>query len=186
MYGAGSAKISEQVNKDGGRMTPKQAQGVINDYFGSFWKLKEWIEKTKKQIEKQAYIYSPFGRKRRLPNVRSENKGIRGHEVRSGINFIVQSVSSDINLLGAIDAHNWLKNLSSVGARNTKIFALVHDSVLAEVPIDFIDEYCAILKECIQRDRGIMIPGCPVGCDFEIGDDYSFEKYEKLYGTNLS
>ena len=31
-------------------------------------------------------------------------------------------------------------------------------------------------------DRGIKIPGAPVGCDFEIGDDYSMGKFEKQYG----
>ena len=181
MYGAGSSKISEQVTKDGGSMSPKQAQGVINEYFGAFWKLKEWLNEAKEVIEHQAFIYSPFGRKRRLPNVRSDNKGIRGHEVRSGINFIVQSASSDINLLGAIDMHQYIK---STGMK-ARIFALVHDSILAEVPNEEIDHYKEKLQEFIQLDRGVMIPGCPVGCDFEVGDDYSFGKFVKKYDSEL-
>ena len=63
----------------------------------------------------------------------------------------------------------------------SKIFALVHDSILAEVPEDEIDFYCEMLKKFIQMDRGISIPGAPVGCDFEIGDDYSMGKFEKQY-----
>jgi DNA polymerase I-like protein with 3'-5' exonuclease and polymerase domains len=63
----------------------------------------------------------------------------------------------------------------------SKIFALVHDSILAEVPEDEIDFYCENLKKFIQLDRGISIPGAPVGCDFEIGDDYSMGKFEKQY-----
>ena len=182
MYGAGANKIAEQVTKDGGSMSARQAQAVIDDYFNSFWKLKEWLEKTKEKIENQAYIYSPFGRKRRLPNVRSDNRGVRGHEVRSGVNFIVQSVSSDINLMGAIDMNDYIKAHSM----KSKIFALVHDSVLAEVPDAEVDEYCELLKGYIQTDRGIMIPGCPVGCDFEIGDDYSFGKFDKVYGDDFN
>ena len=185
LYGSGATTVSEAVNKEGGNMTPRQAQAVIKDYFNTFWKLKEWIDETKEFIEANAYIYSPLGRKRRLPNVRSDNKGIRGHEVRSGLNFIIQSVASDINLLGAIDMHNWLRVQSDTGARDTRIFALVHDSVLAEVPEHYIETYCKMLKECIQTDRGVSIPGCPVGCDFEIGDDYSFGKYEKKYGDEI-
>jgi len=178
MYGAGASKISEQVTKDGGNMSVRQAKAVIDDYFGSFWKLKEWIDETKAFIEKNAYVYSPFGRKRRLPNVRSDNKGIRGHEVRSGLNFIVQSVSSDINLLGAIDMHNYILTSNM----DAKIFALVHDSVLAEVKESEVEEYCQKLQQFIQTDRGVSIPGCPVGCDFEIGDDYSFGKFDDIYG----
>ena len=37
----------------------------------------------------------------------------------------------------------------------------------------------------VQKDRGVSIPGTPIGCDFEIGDDYSMGKYEKQYGNNL-
>ena len=64
-----------------------------------------------------------------------------------------------------------------------RIFALVHDSILAEVPEDEIDVYSEKLKYWIQKDRGIIIPGAPVGCDFEIGDDYSMGKFEKQYGV---
>jgi DNA polymerase I-like protein with 3'-5' exonuclease and polymerase domains len=62
-----------------------------------------------------------------------------------------------------------------------KIFALVHDSILAEVPEDEIEEYSQKLQELIQKDRGLSIPGTPIGCDFDVGDDYSFGKYEKKY-----
>ena len=55
-------------------------------------------------------------------------------------------------------------------------------TLLAEVREDYIEEYSDILLECVQKDRGISIPGSPVGCDFEIGDDYSMGKFEKKYG----
>ena len=64
----------------------------------------------------------------------------------------------------------------------SRIFALVHDSILAEVPEEEVEEYCELLQTYIQQDRGIFIPGAPVGCDFEIDTDYSMGKYEKLYG----
>lgn len=180
MYGAGARKISEQVTKDSGvYFSPTEAQEVIDDYFRSFHKLKDWIETNKKFIEQNGFIYSVFGRKRRLPNVGSKDRGIKGHSVRSGLNFLVQSVASDINLLGAIDTHAELK----VRGYKAKIFALVHDSILAEVPDEEVDGYCAILLRNVQKDRGVSIPGTPVGCDFDIGDDYAFGKYEKKYGN---
>ena len=172
LYGASAGKISEQAG-----ISVREAQGVINDYFTTFWKLKEWLDACKESIKRDAFIYSPLGRKRRLPNVRSDNGGIQGHEIRSGVNFVVQSVSSDINLLGAIDMHAWLKS----AGMDAKIFALVHDSVLAEVKEECVEEYSAKLMEFIQMDRGVSIPGCPVGCDFEVGDDYSMGKFEEQY-----
>ena len=57
----------------------------------------------------------------------------------------------------------------------------MHDSILAEVPEDEVEIYCSNLKSFVQKDRGVSIPSCPVGCDFEIGDDYSFGKWESYY-----
>ena len=42
------------------------------------------------------------------------------------------------------------------------------------------------LQHFVQLDRGVSIPGAPVGCDFEIGEDYSMGKFEKMYGNYLS
>jgi len=177
MYGAGPTKISYQVTKDGGNLSVLQAKRVIKDYFNTFWKLEEWIEERKAEIMRNGRIYSHFGRRRRLDEVKSDNKGIQSHAVRSGLNFLVQSVASDINLLGAIEAHNELKQKNI----DAQIFALVHDSVLAEVREDLVEKYSDILKKSIQKDRGVSIPGCPIGCDFQVGKDYSMGKYEECY-----
>ena len=139
MYGAGPKKISEQVSKDSGKyFSTTEAKEVIDDYFAQFHGLKSWLDKSKQFIQDNGFIYSYFGRKRRLPNVFSEDKGIAAHEVRSGINFLVQSIASDVNLLGAIDSH---KEVKERGMR-AQIFALVHDSILAEVDEEEVEDYC--------------------------------------------
>jgi DNA polymerase I-like protein with 3'-5' exonuclease and polymerase domains len=80
-------------------------------------------------------------------------------------------------MLGAIDMQKYIRS-TGMGA---KIFALVHDSILAEVPEDEVDHYVEKLKHFVQLDRGLTIPGCPIGCDFDIGDDYSMGKFEDKY-----
>jgi len=183
MYGAGPAKISEQVTKDSGKYFSKsEAQEVISDYFKAFHKLKAWIDDNQKFIEQNGFIYSFFGRKRRLPNVESTDAAIRSHSVRSGLNFLVQSAASDINLLGAIDMGEYIK----AKGMKARIFALVHDSILAEVPEDEIEHYKEKLLDFVQLDRGLSIPGAPIGCDFEIiHEDYSNGKFSKLYGDTV-
>jgi len=179
MYGAGPKKISEQVTKDSGTyFSVSEAKEVIDDYFKEFHKLKKWIEDNQKFIEQNGFVYSYFGRKRRLPNVASEDAGIRSHSVRSGLNFLVQSTASDINLLGAIDMHEHIR----ANKMKARIFALVHDSILAEVPEDEVDAYSDALRHYIQLDRGVSIPGAAVGCDFDVHEDYSLGKFEKQYG----
>ena len=139
----------------------------------NFPRLKKWLMEQEKYIKKNGYIYSYFGRKRRLSDVFSPDRKAAQHEVRSGINFLVQSVSSDINLLAAIEMQEWIEKHGYQD--KMLIFGLVHDSILAEVHNDYISEYCMHLREFTQKDRGLSIPGCPVGIDLEIGQNYAFK-----------
>lgn len=158
-------------------MSIEQAREVIADYFNTFSGLKRWLTERKTFIETNGYTYSFFGRKRRLQNVFSTDKSIAAHEVRSGINSEIQSLSSDINLLASIETQEACKRLKL----DAQIFMLVHDSIVAEVKEEHVKEYCEILKEITQMDRGCSIPGFPIGVDQDIADDYSFGKFEKTY-----
>lgn len=170
--------MSESVTKATGEYYPiEQAREDIKAYFTRFKKLKKWLDARKDFISANGYTYSFFGRKRRLPNVFSADKGIAAHEVRSGINAEIQSLASDMNLLGAIDT----ANECLVKGLDAKIFMLVHDSVVAIVREDLISVYCEILKRNTQKDRGCSIPMCPIGVDQDVGDDYSFGKFEEKY-----
>ena len=178
MYGSGPAKVSETVTKDSGEFfSIEQAKETISNYFLTFRKLKTWLSKSKEQIESDGFIYSILGRKRRLANVFSNDKGIASHEVRSGINFLIQSVASDINLLAGIELSQWLKDNN----KDAKIIALVHDSLVLEVKESEIEEVSEMMAKITQKDRGCSIPGQPIGVDLEIGDDYAFGKFEKQY-----
>lgn len=137
-----------------------------------FPKLRKWLQEQESFIKTNGYIYSIFGRKRRLSDVYSPDKKEGQHQVRSGINFLVQSVASDINLLAAIDMQEYIEqnNLEDY----IKIFGLVHDSILAEVHDDYISIYCATLKELTQKNRGASLPNCPIKLDVDIGQNYAF------------
>lgn len=178
LYGSGPKKVSETVSKATGQYYGlDRAKDDIDAYFTKFKKLKEWLNSREKFIRAHGYTYSFFGRKRRLLNVFSEDKGVAAGEVRSGINSEIQSICSDVNFLAAMDTHRELK-LSKAPA---KIFMLVHDSIVALVREDFVDDYRAILKRNTQKDRGCSIPGTPIGIDQEVGDDYSFGKFDEYY-----
>jgi len=178
LYGSGAQKVSVTVTKATGNPYPvHQAQEDITAYFTKFNKLKKWLDSRKDFISENGYTYSFFGRKRRLENVFSSDKGIAAHEVRSGINSEVQSLASDINLLAAIETQAKCNTMNL----DAKIFMLVHDSIVALVREDQVDEYCSILKQATQQDRGCSIQGSPIGVDQDVGDDYSFGDFEKTY-----
>lgn len=182
LYGSGPAKVAESVNQallEQGlppTCTLEDAKGYIETYFSKFKTLKRWIDTCHNEIRTNGYIYNHFGRKRRLHNIKSADRGVVGGEIRSGFNAIIQSVSSDHLLLGALEA-----DLEIIDKRiDASIFALVHDSVVAHVKEEQVEEYLEILIRNIQKDRGCSIPGTPIGVeqDSEPGgsQDYSSGK----------
>jgi len=178
LYGSGPQKVSDTVSKATGEYYGvDRAREDIKAYFEKFNKLKSWLKSRKEFIEANGYTYSFFGRKRRLINVFSTDKGIAAHEVRSGINAEIQSIASDVNLLAAIDTANEIKEKKL----DAEIFMLVHDSIVAVVKDENVEEYCAILRKNTQKDRGCSIPGSPIGVDQDIGQDYAFGDFEDYY-----
>ena len=180
LYGSGANKVAQTVTKglpDGESYPVEQARDDIKQYFTKFNKLKKWLEDRKNFIQTNGYTYSFFGRKRRLPNVFSADKGIAAHEVRSGINAEVQSLASDVNLLGA------MRTATEIAAKglDAKIFMLVHDSIVALVKDEDVVEYCEILKRNTQHSWGCEIPDTPIGVDQDIGEDYSFGHFNEIY-----
>jgi DNA polymerase I-like protein with 3'-5' exonuclease and polymerase domains len=183
LYGSGPAKVAESVTKATKEpYSIEEARDNIKDYFTKFSRLKKWLAERKQFIETNGYTYSFFGRKRRLTNVFSADKGIAAHEVRSGINAEIQSLASDVNLLGAMDTWDEVARLGL----DACIFMLVHDSIVAVVKDEDVERYCAVLKRCTQADRGCSIPGFPVGVDQDIGQDYSFGHFEEVYTVGES
>lgn len=173
MYQAGPAKIAETVNKDakaGEEISIPQSKQFINKYFSEAKALKKFIDGSNSQIENHAFIYSFFGRKRRLPEAKSPNPGVSKHAIRSGVNFLVQSVASDINVLGVVDLIKWIEDNDYLEA--IKPFTVVHDSIVSEVREDLVDTYVENARRCIQTDRGLSIPNCPIKVDFEIGPSW--------------
>jgi DNA polymerase I-like protein with 3'-5' exonuclease and polymerase domains len=167
LFGSGAAKVGESIGK-----STEEAQEIINEYFGNFPKLKKWLDLQKQLIKQHGELYSAFGRKRRLKNAFSSDRQVSGHAIRSGVNFQIQSVSSDLNLIAAFNTQLRIKQENL----DVKIFALVHDSIIAEVKIEDKARYLQIMAEETQKDMGVSIPGSPVGLDVEIGEDYSFVK----------
>lgn len=172
MYGSGPDKVATTAG-----ISLEEAKETITTYFKTFFRLKKWLADTQQSIKDKAHVYSIFGRKRRLPNVDSPDNKLASHTVRSGVNFLVQSVASDVNLFAAIDMQDYIEQ-SGIDA---KIFGLVHDSILAEVKIEDLENYLEKIAYYTQKDRGCSIPGCPIGIDQEIGSSYAFKDGEE-YG----
>ena len=173
LYQAGPAKIASQVNenaKPGEEITTEQAKQFINLYFRQAKGLKTYIDKVSSFIANNCYIYTAFGRKRRLPEVKAPKRSVANHALRSGINSVIQSVSSDVNTLIMVDLLDWIGSNSL--EKEVIPFTTVHDSLVSEVKNERVEEYVFIHKKLSEIDRGVGIPDCPVGMEFEIGPSW--------------
>ena len=72
--------------------------------------------------------------------------------------------------MGVIDLVKWIEDKGY--DEDIKPFTVVHDSIVSEVREYLVDEYVKNAKECIQRDRGLTIPNCPIKVDFEVGPSW--------------
>ena len=127
IYGIGAkllaVKLSDQ--KSGIIVTPEEAQKEMDIFFGQHPKLKTFLKKQEKFLRKNGYLVSLFGRKRRLPQIYSSDRGEEAYALRLALNFPCQSAASDMCLFGSILIYYLMRQGK---LPPTKSVCLVHDA----------------------------------------------------------
>lgn len=95
-----AVKLSD--TKAGIIVTPDEAQQQLNEFFQEHPKIKKFMINQEKVLIKHGYIKSLFGRKRRLPQVYSDNEQEAAYAVRLSVNMPCQSAASDMTLFASI------------------------------------------------------------------------------------
>lgn len=95
-----AVKLSDP--KAGIIVTPDEAQQQLNEFFQEHPKIKKFMINQEKVLIEHGYIKSLFGRKRRLPQVYSDNEQEVAYAVRLSVNMPCQSAASDMNLFASI------------------------------------------------------------------------------------
>jgi DNA polymerase-1 len=95
-----AVKLSDP--KAGIIVTPDEAQQQLNEFFQEHPKIKKFMINQEKVLIKHGYIKSLFGRKRRLPQIYSDNEQEAAYAVRLSVNMPCQSAASDMNLFASI------------------------------------------------------------------------------------
>lgn len=95
-----AVKLSDP--KAGIIVTPDEAQQQLNEFFQEHPKIKKFMINQEKVLVRYGYIKSLFGRKRRLPQVYSDNEQEAAYAVRLSVNMPCQSAASDMNLFASI------------------------------------------------------------------------------------
>ena len=104
IYGIGAKLLAVKLSdpKSGLIVTPEEAQKEMDIFFKQHPKLKTFKAKQEKFLKKHGYLRSLFGRKRRLPQIYSDNKQDQAYAIRLALNFPCQSAASDMTLFGSV------------------------------------------------------------------------------------
>ncbi len=73
-----------------------EARQLIDGYFETFPKVKEYMEKCKEVAREKGYVETFFKRRRYLPDINSRNATVRGFAERNAINAPIQGSAADI------------------------------------------------------------------------------------------
>jgi DNA polymerase I-like protein with 3'-5' exonuclease and polymerase domains len=89
IYGIGAKLLAVKLSdpKSGIIVTPEEAQKEMGIFFGQHPKLKTFLKKQEKFLRKNGYLVSLFGRKRRLPQIYSSDRGEEAYALRLALNF---------------------------------------------------------------------------------------------------
>lgn len=127
IYGIGAKLLAVKLSdpKSGIIVTPEESQKEMDIFFGQHPKLKTFLKKQEKFLRKNGHLVSLFGRKRRLPQIYSNDKGEEAYALRLALNFPCQSAASDMCLFGSILIYYLMRQGK---LPSTKSVCLVHDA----------------------------------------------------------
>ena len=127
IYGIGAKLLAVKLSdpKSGIIVTLEEAQKEMDIFFGQHPKLKTFLKKQEKFLRKNGYLVSLFGRKRRLPQIYSSDRGEEAYALRLALNFPCQSAASDMCLFGSILIYYLMRQGK---LPPTKSVCLVHDA----------------------------------------------------------
>ena len=108
-------------------ISEKDAQEILNNYYKTFSELTSWKRTLVEKAKKDGYVSTLYGRRRRLPDLRSTDKELRARAERQAVNAIVQGTAADLCKQAMVDVYNAMSNTS------VKLVVQVHDELVATV-----------------------------------------------------
>jgi DNA polymerase-1 len=130
------------------------AQAYIDSYFSRYPGVKRYMDETRERARGQGYVETVFGRRLRLPEIKSGSPQRRQAAERAAINAPMQGTAADLIKLAMVSVQNWL-DARGLGAR---LIMQVHDELVLEVPAGELDELTEGLRMRMQDVASLEVP----------------------------
>lgn len=143
LYGMGVVALQKNLG-----VSRAEATGFLNAYKESYPKLMEYLEHVKKQAALNGCTETFFGRKRRIPLLRSPLPYLRAQGERMAINAPIQGTAADMMKLGILFVS---EDIQKEGLGN-QVFPIlqVHDELLFEVKKEALSKAESLIKKAME------------------------------------
>lgn len=149
IYGISSFGLAQQLG-----VSRKEASDLIEQYFESYPRVKQYIESCKENAREKGYAQSMCGRRRYLKDINSLNGNLRAFAERNAVNMPVQASSADMIKLAMIGIY---RRMLSEGLQS-KMIMQVHDELVFDVYKPELEQMRLIVKEEMVNALKLNIP----------------------------
>ena len=148
VYGISSFGLSQDLS-----ISKKEAAQYIEQYFATYPKVKEFIDKLVADAKEKGYTETMFGRRRPIPELSSSNFMQRSFGERVAMNAPIQGTAADIIKIAMIKV--W-KALKEEGLKS-RLLLQVHDELLIETALEEEEKVRRILTENMKSAAELAV-----------------------------
>lgn len=142
---------------------------LVDDYLKTFPELAKWIEDAKKFAKKHGYAETMFGRRRRLPDLKSKDTFIQSEAERQSVNAPIQGTGSDLTMKSIVLIDEFLQKYHM----KSKMICTVHDSIVFDVYLPELPELFEFIKHTMEHVHELYFDtDVPLVAEAELGDSY--------------
>jgi DNA polymerase-1 len=164
LYGMEAFGLADRLG-----ITREEAQQHMDAYFSQFVHVKEFMASVVTQARNQGYTTTLFGRRRYLPELKSDNFRIRQMGERMALNAPVQGTAADIIKKSMIELDAGLR---SEGLASTLLLQ-IHDELILESPVEELE---VAEKLVVTTMEGVVTLDVPLVVDVATGPDLASVK----------
>ena len=123
-----------------------ECEEIIRNLKAGYPALTGWQNETKMIAKQKLYTETWLGRRRYLPNIRSDNWGLQSFAERCALNTPIQGTAADIlklaivRILEGLPSRPWLRPILQI-----------HDELTFLIPKDRLQEAVAFVKGCMEQ-----------------------------------
>lgn len=149
VYGISDYGLANQIG-----VSNKQAKEYISQYLEKYSGIKHFMDNIVDSAKSKGYVETLFGRRRYIPEIKSNNYMVRQFGNRAAMNTPIQGTAADIMKIAMINVYNKIKEEKI----DAKIVLQIHDELLIEVNNKDKEKAKQILKECMEKATKLEIP----------------------------